>query len=72
MVSEREITDSNVKETITRHGKGTWNIPYFECSAKTRTNVDEAFIGIVKTLRDFDPNGNVKPEQKKKGGCVLL
>eukprot|EP01080_Neovahlkampfia_damariscottae_P010892 gene10892-3596_t len=73
LVSEREITANSIKDTLDRHSnKGTWNIPYFECSAKTRTNVDEAFIGIIKTLRDFDPNGTVKPEPKKKGGCVLL
>jgi GTPase SAR1 family protein len=72
LISEREISSETIKETIKRIGnQGNWTIPYFECSAKTRTNVDEAFVGIIRTLRDSKLEKS-EPAPKKKGGCLLL
>jgi GTPase KRas protein len=68
--SEREVTEEEVKKLIEDFKKQDpeWVIPYFECSAKFRTNVDEAFNSIVKELRKIKPK--IKKEEKKK--CLVL
>ena len=60
----------------------SWNISFFETSAKSRINIEESFIELVKLVRDFDVSGNeaasnstpTRPKKKKKsgGGCALL
>lgn len=52
--------------------------PFFETSAKTRTNVDEAFFGLVKEIRKFEAkkkgnnNSNNKLESNKTGKCCVI
>jgi len=59
----------------------SYNCPFFETSAKTRYNVDAAFTGIVRSLRETqreNPSPLVKTvkEKKQKGVlgriCVIL
>jgi GTPase KRas protein len=59
-------------------GKGMadqWKIPFFEGSAKNRTNVSDSFFELVREIRkeqaELDKN---KPggEKKDEGGCCLL
>ncbi|KAG2381984.1 hypothetical protein C9374_005776 [Naegleria lovaniensis] len=53
-----------------------WKIEFIETSAKTRTNVDEAFQKLVKTIlkqmektKPVNTNNKEKPEKKP---CILL
>jgi GTPase SAR1 family protein len=63
----------------------SYNCPFFETSAKTRHNVDAAFTGIVRALREstkevVPANASGKPQGGKVGkkgwkerlGCVIL
>ncbi len=54
----REVTTSE-GESLAR----SWGVPFFESSAKTRHNIEECFISIVKTIREKE-----KTEHKKKVG----
>merc|ERR1711862_825368 len=74
---ERKVTAEEGKELAK-----TWNISFFETSAKSRINIEESFIELVKLVRDFEQSGNQtssnsapsRPQKKKKasGGCTLL
>lgn len=49
---------------------------FFECSAKTRVNIDEAFYEIIREIRHARrPQMNDKKKEKpgkKIGGCIIL
>ncbi|XP_075984561.1 ras-like protein 2 [Anticarsia gemmatalis] len=51
-------------------------VPYIECSAKARMNVDQAFHELVKLVRIFQESerANLKPEygSGKKKKCTIL
>merc|ERR1711916_133607 len=56
----------------------SYNIPFMETSAKTRTNVEESFFELVREIRKTD-KGSSKGgkdskggKKKKSGGCVVL
>jgi small GTP-binding protein len=53
-----------------------WGVKYMECSAKTRTNIDESFELLVKEiLNQKKPADKANPNAgagKKKGGCLIL
>eukprot|EP01080_Neovahlkampfia_damariscottae_P006981 gene6981-11147_t len=62
-----------------------WGVKYMETSAKTRTNIDESFDVLIRSILDkyvkSDPTPNsggkdqkkdAKGEKKKGGGCLLL
>ena len=57
-----------------------WDVPFFETSAKSRINIEEAFFELVRVMRAAPGGGNAKkssgpqrPEKKKKGSpCTLL
>ncbi|KAJ3437434.1 ras-like protein rasd [Anaeramoeba flamelloides] len=63
-------------------GEGTdlaksFNSPFIETSAKTRTNVEEAFFGLVREIRKvkFGSNNDNEKKKEKKGGrrwCSLM
>eukprot|EP00842_Homolaphlyctis_polyrhiza_P001176 jgi/Hompol1/2059/HPOL_002043-RA len=53
-----------------------WGCPYIETSAKTRQNVEESFIKLMRSVRDRKEakggGGAGNKQQKKKGGCIML
>lgn len=60
-----------------------WGVPYVETSAKTRQNVDQVFIELMRMIRDRrqqDPKqldvqnslGTAKVTQRIKSGCNIL
>lgn len=49
----------------------SWNVPYIETSAKTRTRIDEAFEKLVRiVLKQKAPEEDRKDPKKKK--CIIL
>ena len=54
----------------------SWNCPYMETSAKTRQNVEEVYLALLRLIREKKKlqQGlkNEKPAAKKKGKCVIL
>lgn len=50
-------------------------IPYLECSAKVRINVDQAFTELVRIVRRFQESErpiNFKESKRKNRGCCAL
>jgi small GTP-binding protein len=72
LVSERDVSEEEVKKLISEFQKQdpAWVIPYFECSAKLRTNVDETFTAMVKELRKRAKKVVVPEKRDKK--CNVL
>ncbi|ETO14241.1 hypothetical protein RFI_23128 [Reticulomyxa filosa] len=68
------------REVQTRQGQDlakSWNVPFFEGSALTSTNITEAFNEIVRLCRNgkSDPNDNKTKGGKgnaNSGGCCLI
>eukprot|EP01100_Stratorugosa_tubuloviscum_P006249 TRINITY_DN270_c0_g2_i1.p1 TRINITY_DN270_c0_g2~~TRINITY_DN270_c0_g2_i1.p1 ORF type:complete len:197 (-),score=74.99 TRINITY_DN270_c0_g2_i1:273-842(-) len=48
-----------------------WNCPYFETSAKTKTNVDEAFYTLVRVVEQYKRQNAAAPAAPKKN-CVVM
>ncbi|XP_040571400.1 ras-like protein 2 [Lepeophtheirus salmonis] len=51
-------------------------IPYIECSAKVRMNVDQAFYELVRLVRRFQtierPQSSSKVHRRKKSKCTII
>ncbi|EYC43622.1 hypothetical protein Y032_0487g2346 [Ancylostoma ceylanicum] len=43
----------------------TLNVPYVECSAKLRLNVDQAFHAVVRLVRKFQHDERTAPEDRR-------
>jgi len=65
--SERQVTTAEGQDLAK-----SFACPFFETSAKSRINVEEAFYDLVREIRKENGGGAVKPKTKKKGGCALL
>ena len=54
----------------------SWNCPYIETSAKTRQNVEETYLSLLRLIREKKKANALKNEkpkqQKKKGKCLIL
>lgn len=70
---ERKVSNQEGQEMAKVFG-----CPFFETSAKTRTNVDEAFFGLVKEIRKYEAkkkssgNTNNQKNQNEQKCCVIL
>lgn len=53
-----------------------WKVPYIETSAKTKQNVDDAFVQLMEIIqshkKDESKAGPKPTEKKKKKKCVIL
>jgi GTPase KRas protein len=49
-----------------------WNCRFYETSAKTRINVEEAFFEVIREIRRFELIDNTKPKKVIKHTCSLL
>jgi GTPase KRas len=68
--SERQVTTAEGKELAMQ-----WGIPFLESSAKTRTNVDEAFADVVRLFRDQNRQDITKKKSQRRMSakhCTLL
>ena len=67
----REVSQQEA-ESLAR----SWGITYIETSAKTRVNVDKAYMNllteIIKYKQGSDHQQVKKKQKKKKKKCVLL
>eukprot|EP01094_Clydonella_sp_ATCC50884_P013863 TRINITY_DN2417_c0_g1_i1.p1 TRINITY_DN2417_c0_g1~~TRINITY_DN2417_c0_g1_i1.p1 ORF type:complete len:187 (-),score=47.01 TRINITY_DN2417_c0_g1_i1:379-939(-) len=50
----------------------SWGVEYFETSAKTRQNVEEAFYHVVRMIREMVKEEPVVEKPKASGGCCVL
>ncbi|KAK6739375.1 hypothetical protein RB195_021042 [Necator americanus] len=58
--NERHVTRTEAEELAR-----VLNIPYVECSAKLRLNVDQAFHGVVRLVRKFQHDERTAPEDRR-------
>uniref|UniRef100_A0A6B2LKY2 small monomeric GTPase n=1 Tax=Arcella intermedia TaxID=1963864 RepID=A0A6B2LKY2_9EUKA len=65
--AQREVSRGE-GETLAKQ----WNIPFFEGSALTRTNVDEVFFSIVREIRHYNNWKPKKAAPKNKKRCAIL
>ena len=65
---ERQVTTAEGQDLAK-----SFACPFFETSAKSRINVEEAFYALVREIRTSMGGGDDgKAKKKKKGGCSLL
>eukprot|EP00029_Vermamoeba_vermiformis_P005339 TRINITY_DN182_c0_g1_i2.p1 TRINITY_DN182_c0_g1~~TRINITY_DN182_c0_g1_i2.p1 ORF type:complete len:216 (+),score=45.88 TRINITY_DN182_c0_g1_i2:48-650(+) len=70
LVANKCDLDASERQVSTQEGEDLakeWRVPFFETSAKTRKNIDEAFFAIAREIRqDENPDDAVAIKQKKK------
>jgi small GTP-binding protein len=72
-LTEREVTTDQGQQLAK-----SWNVPYIETSAKTNSNVDQAFTQLAQIVRDKRGSGveasvgGKRNKGKKKKGCIIL
>ena len=66
--SERQVTKTEGTEISKTFG----GCPFFETSAKSAINVEEAFGALVREVRKDEAARGGGEKAKKKGGCALL
>lgn len=67
---ERQVTSQEGQDLASR-----WRIPFFESSARLRTNIEEVFIQLIREIRKESlPKGGVRTSFKDKRNkkCLLL
>lgn len=67
LAQDRQVAQNEALTQAKQYG-----IPWMETSAKTRTNVEDAFYTLVREIRKYKQK-NVEPmKAKKKGKCAVL
>ncbi|KAJ5075861.1 ras-like protein [Anaeramoeba ignava] len=69
------VKDRKVKKSTAKQLADSLDIPYLETSAKTKINVDEAFLQISRLILKFsdqNPSLSNLHKRKKKRACLLL
>ncbi len=64
----------NLREVSTTEGSQlarAFGCPFYEASAKSRVNVDECFIELIREIRKNTPDGDHPPGKKKKKRGLL-
>lgn len=64
---------SNEREVPTKTGQEVsdfWNSPFYETSAKTKENCEQAFFAVVKEIRRMTSSKD--PQKKKSKFCTVL
>ncbi|KAI0313179.1 rap 1A [Amylostereum chailletii] len=65
---EREVPLSTIQEISAR-----WDVPYFETSAKRNWHVQEAFLALVRQMRDRYPPEPPRMKKKKvRQTCMVM
>merc|ERR1712232_292683 len=65
---ERQVTTAEGQDLAK-----SFACPFFETSAKSRINVEEAFYDLVREIRkDMGGKDDGKAKKKKKAGCMVL
>ena len=64
LVDERKITTEEGMQLAKKY-----NAPFFETSAKDRTNVYEAVEALVRKIREYNPDVR---RHKSRNACILL
>ena len=64
---QRKISADEGQERATE-----WGVPFFETSAKTRMNVEEAFHQVVREIRKATGEGEKTKKLGKKNKCSVL
>jgi len=68
LASERQVQTAEGQETAKN-----FSCPFLETSAKTRTNVDEAFFNLVREIRTMNAGNTGKPKMSGRGvKCTLF
>ena len=64
--NEREVTRTALQELAS-----SWNIPFYETSAKKNWNIQEVFEDLTKQMRQRYPDAPPKRRRSKKD-CVIM
>jgi small GTP-binding protein len=83
LIGNKSDIRQNGMDTHARAAAAAMHIPYFETSARTRQNIDEIFIELVRIIRrnkcQYQTNNNVSLSKQKKQqhhshccSCIVL
>jgi len=67
LASERQVQTQEGQDTAKN-----FSCPFLETSAKTRTNVDEAFFSLVREIRTINAGSGTKPKKPMNKRCTLF
>jgi len=82
VIVANKIDLSEQREVTTAQGQNLadqFGCPFYECSAKTRVNVEESYYQTVREMRKYDENNGMSTDnvpsangRKRRGRCDIL